>query len=246
LCIIAVFLCSVCFIILPSPYVTEKPGPSTDVLSEANGKPIIDYQQDSEDSNKYGGSILLLSVAVYGGPLSYSTSLSKLPDLVSDSADLKPQEMIYKPRNNDSATVEEAKKESDAQMKQSQNSAVVAAAELLKARGIDLPGDSVKIMIEDLGGPSAGLAFTLGILQKAGNLNLTNGRVVAATGTVDDAGNVGKIGGLKEKAQAAVQSGVDILLVPEGNYPEVSAQDQAVLKVVPVKTVDDAVNALLN
>src|SRR5690606_15442456 len=69
-----------------------------------------------------------------------------------------------------------------------------------------------------VGGPSAGLMYSLAIIDVLTPGDLTHGRVVAGTGTVDVDGNVGNIGGVRQKVVAAEAAGAEYMLVPEGNY----------------------------
>ena len=70
----------------------------------------------------------------------------------------------------------------------------------------------VTVHTQDIGGPSAGLAMTLGIIDKLSSGRLTGSRIVAATGTIDQYGNVGDVGGVAEKTIAVEQAGADRLL----------------------------------
>ncbi len=67
---------------------------------------------------------------------------------------------------------------------------------------------------QDIGGPSAGLAMTLGIIDKLSSGRLTGNRIVAATGTIDQYGNVGDVGGVAEKTIAVERAGATIFFVP--------------------------------
>ncbi|HYH26935.1 MAG TPA: S16 family serine protease, partial [Blastococcus sp.] len=87
----------------------------------------------------------------------------------------------------------------------------------------------VDIQVADVGGPSAGLMLTLGILDLVGEEDLTGGKVVAGTGTIDLAGQVGPIGGVPLKMAAARDIGAELFLVPAGNCAEaVAAPDTGV------------------
>ena len=83
----------------------------------------------------------------------------------------------------------------------------------------------VDIQVEDVGGPSAGLMLTLGILDLVGDEDLTGGALVAGTGTIDAEGEVGPIGGIPLKMVAAREIGADLFLVPEGNCDEALAAE---------------------
>lgn len=103
----------------------------------------------------------------------------------------------------------------------------------------DFPVD-VEIQTENIGGPSAGLMFTLAIVDKLSEEDLTGGRRIAGTGTVDLDGNVGPIGGIRQKLIAAAREGADIFLTPRGNYEEARRFAPSGLTLVPVATVDEA------
>lgn len=95
-----------------------------------------------------------------------------------------------------------------------------------------------------IGGPSAGMMFALGIMDKVGSVDLTHGRFIAGTGTIDPAGNVGPIGGIQLKMIAARHAGASVFLAPAGNCADVRGATPAGLDVVKVQTLDGAVKAL--
>ena len=72
----------------------------------------------------------------------------------------------------------------------------------------------VTVHTQDIGGPSAGLAMTLGIIDKLSSGRLTGNRIVAATGTIDQNGNVGDVGGVAEKTIAVERAGATVFFVP--------------------------------
>jgi PDZ domain-containing protein len=101
----------------------------------------------------------------------------------------------------------------------------------------------VKIDAGGVGGPSAGLAFALGLMEELGK-NVDRGHKVAATGELLPDGTVGSIGGVKQKTIGARRSHVDVFLVPAGdNYNEARKYADG-LKVVPVKNFREALRAL--
>jgi PDZ domain-containing protein len=106
----------------------------------------------------------------------------------------------------------------------------------------DLPV-SVSVSTPDVGGPSAGLAFTLGIMDVLTKSSLTGGHTIATTGTMDLNGCVGPIGGMHQKVVAVKASGADLFLVPRSEYAEAKKYAGS-LKVVPVDDTDDALAAL--
>ncbi|HEV3227619.1 MAG TPA: S16 family serine protease [Acidimicrobiales bacterium] len=107
----------------------------------------------------------------------------------------------------------------------------------------DLP---VKVTVASgqIGGPSAGLAFTLGILDLMTPGDLTAGKEIAVTGTIDAAGTVGAIGGIKGKVITVARQHVKYFLVPVENADEAKADAPNGLQIVPVHTVDDALKFL--
>ncbi len=102
----------------------------------------------------------------------------------------------------------------------------------------------VDIAVEDVGGPSAGLMLTLGILDLVGETDLTGGATVAGTGTIDAVGAVGPIGGIQLKMIAASEVGAELFLVPADNCAEALAAPQPGLTLARVSDLDDALTAL--
>ncbi|MFJ8261643.1 SepM family pheromone-processing serine protease [Rummeliibacillus sp. NPDC094406] len=120
----------------------------------------------------------------------------------------------------------------------------------------------VVIHAEDIGGPSAGLMFTLEIIDQLTKGDLTKGYNIAGTGEMYETGEVGRIGGIDKKVIAANDAGVEIFFAPNDTLPEIvkkknpgiqSNYQEAVkeakklgtkMKIVPVKTVDDALKYL--
>ncbi len=105
-------------------------------------------------------------------------------------------------------------------------------------RDSELPFE-VGFSTEDIGGPSAGLAFTLTVLDVLTDGDLTGGANIVVTGTIDRDGNVGPIGGVKQKAYAASEADADVFIVPERNLEEARAAVDD-LRIEPVATLDDA------
>ena len=96
-----------------------------------------------------------------------------------------------------------------------------------------------------IGGPSAGLMFALGIMEKVGSTDLTAGRFIAGTGTIDGSGTVGPIGGIQLKMIAARAKGATVFLAPSGNCSDVRKDTPKGLQVVKVDTLNGAVQDLL-
>ena len=107
----------------------------------------------------------------------------------------------------------------------------------------DFPA-TVKIDAGSIGGPSAGLMFSLGIYDKLTPGPLAAGRQVAGTGTIDDEGTVGPIGGIRQKVAGARADGAQYFLVPAGNCEEVAGHVPDGLEVFKVGTFDEARTAV--
>lgn len=108
----------------------------------------------------------------------------------------------------------------------------------------DMPID-VKVQIDAVGGPSAGLMFSLGIMDKLTEQDELQGARIAGTGTIDADGDVGAIGGIVMKMHGAVAAGAEYFLAPAANCSEVVGNIPAGLSVFSVETLDDAYNAIV-
>lgn len=98
---------------------------------------------------------------------------------------------------------------------------------------------------QPIGGPSAGLIFSLGVYDKLTPGALTGGRFVAGTGTIDQSGNVGPIGGIQQKIAGAEANGATVFLVPAANCGEATQSGYAhKVHLIKVSTMTDAVDAL--
>lgn len=98
--------------------------------------------------------------------------------------------------------------------------------------------------LEDVGGPSAGMMFSLAIIDKLTPDDLTGGGHVAGTGTIDPAGQVGPIGGIRQKLAGARGSGATLFLMPKVHCEEADGHIPDGLAVVPVETLQDSLDAL--
>jgi PDZ domain-containing protein len=98
----------------------------------------------------------------------------------------------------------------------------------------------VELQLDDVGGPSAGMMFALGIVDKLTPGAMTGGEVVAGTGTIDSAGAVGPIGGIRQKLWGAKDAGATVFLAPESNCDEVTGHVPDGLDVFAVSDLDQA------
>lgn len=107
----------------------------------------------------------------------------------------------------------------------------------------DFPFD-VTIMLENIGGPSAGMIFALGIIDTLTPGEMTGGESIAGTGTINYAGEVGPIGGIQQKMRGALSAGAEYFLAPQSNCNEVVGHVPNGLTVVKVSTLDEARDAV--
>ena len=102
----------------------------------------------------------------------------------------------------------------------------------------------VQIQLDKVGGPSAGLMFALGIIDKLTPGELQGGENVAGTGTIDQSGAVGPIGGIQQKLYGALENDASWFLAPAENCDEVTGNIPDGLTVFSVATLDEALTAL--
>jgi PDZ domain-containing protein len=98
----------------------------------------------------------------------------------------------------------------------------------------------VELQLDNVGGPSAGMMFGLGIVDKLTPGAMTGGEIIAGTGTIDSAGAVGAIGGIRQKLWGAEEAGAEWFLAPASNCDEVSGHVPDGIRVFAVSTLDEA------
>ena len=107
----------------------------------------------------------------------------------------------------------------------------------------DFPID-VTIQLDNVGGPSAGMMFALGIIDELTPGALTGGHDIAGTGTIDAAGDVGPIGGIRQKLYGARDAGATFFLAPASNCDEVVGHVPDGLQVISTATLEESLEAL--
>ncbi len=98
----------------------------------------------------------------------------------------------------------------------------------------------IEIDSANIGGPSAGMMYTLAIIDVLTENDITGGFRIAGTGTISTNGDVGPIGGVRQKVVGATLSGAQYILVPEANYEEALTADIEGAEIIPVATIDEA------
>lgn len=109
---------------------------------------------------------------------------------------------------------------------------------------ISLPVDVTVEESSEIGGPSAGLMMALTVYDLVDPADLTDGRAVAGTGTIDTSGKVGAVGGVEQKVRGAELAGAEVFLVPEDQLAAARAAASEDLEVIGVATLDEAISAL--
>jgi len=103
---------------------------------------------------------------------------------------------------------------------------------------------TVRITVGDIGGPSAGMMFALGIIDKLTPLNLAGGKFIAGTGEITPSGQVQPIGGIQQKMTAARSAGATVFLTPAANCSDTAGAVPAGLRIVKVSTLSQAISDL--
>ncbi|GHE35654.1 S16 family serine protease [Streptomyces thermocarboxydus] len=226
-------------VLAPLPFSVAQPGMTADVLGENKGQQVITIS--GADVRKTTGQLRMTTIEATSPDT--RVNLTQVIDswFRTDEA-VMPRDAVY-PSGDDVQEIEQYNRK---QMKESQDEATRAA---LKYLGRENEGIDVGLKLADVGGPSAGLLFSLGIVDKldgdGSGGDLTGGRVVAGTGTIDAGGRVGAVGGVPLKTQAAKRDGATVFLVPRDECGEAKAELPKGLRLVPVTTLKGAVDALV-
>ncbi|MFG2871985.1 S16 family serine protease [Streptomyces sp. NPDC048338] len=222
----------------PLPYAIAQPGSTADVLGVDKGRQVITI---SGAPVRQTEGKLLMTTIVATGP-SVDNGLAAVADawFRTDRAVL-PRDSVYPPGKSDA----EVEKHNLGQMKESQDAAVLAGLGYLK---LDPKDVKVTLHLADIGGPSAGFLFSLGIVDKldgdGSGGDLTGGRTIAGTGTIEPDGTVGAVGGVSLKTQAAGRDGATVFLVPKAECSDAQAELPHGMRLIPVSTLSDAVTSL--
>jgi PDZ domain-containing protein len=222
----------------PLPFALAQPGMTANVLGENEGAAVITVS--GAETRTTSGQLRMTTIEATG-PDTHVSLGDVIDNWFRTDRAVMPHDAVYP----SGQSVKEIEKHNTAQMKESQDAATEAALNYLK-----LSDGKVKVTLKlaDVGGPSAGLLFTLGIIDKldgdgAGG-DLTGGRVIAGTGTIDADGTVGAVGGVALKTQAAKRDGATVFLVPEEECADAKAELPKGLRLIPVTSLKGAVGAL--
>ncbi|MFD3520508.1 S16 family serine protease [Streptomyces sp. NPDC058653] len=224
--------------VAPLPYAVAQPGLTANVLGDYRGEPVISIK--GTQTREPEGQLRMTTILATGP--SADVDFGDVLDgwLRSDRAVL-PRNSVYPAGQSD----KEIERHNTEEMVKSQNVAVDAALAQLgrKPDSVD-----VTLHLADVGGPSAGLLFALGIVDMldgdGSGGDLTGGRAIAGTGTISADGKVGAVGGVSLKTQAAGRDGATVFLVPEAECADARSELPAGMRLIPVRTLKDAVSSL--
>lgn len=235
------------FIILalfaPLPFVIVIPGPATDVLGS-----VVQVPSRFADRVPTPSGRLMLTTVSVSSPNAKVFGLEVLTRWLQADGVVLPRSVVYEPEINP----EENAKQSLAEMDGSQSNAVVAAFNYLNQREPELAPflrsgelnqQQIHFDLPNTGGPSGGLIFALGIIEKLNQAQLVNGRYIAGTGTINKKGDVGPIGGIEDKLIGAKRAGATLFIAPIDNCIDISHIPNG-LHVIAVSTLAEAVDLL--
>ncbi|BBA97635.1 putative secreted protein [Actinacidiphila reveromycinica] len=222
----------------PLPMSIVVPGLTANVLGADKGTPVITVS--GTKTRTTSGQLRMVTVAATAPDATvHLTDVAKA--WFSKSKAAMPRDSVYPT----GGSVEEIQQANQKEMTDSQQDATTAA---LKHLGLSPSKVKVTLRLADVGGPSAGLLFTLGIIDTIDGDghggDLTGGRVIAGTGTIDGSGKVGAVGGVPLKEKAAVRDGATVFIVPRGECTDAKAALPGGLRLIPVTTLDGTLSAL--
>ena len=223
----------------PLPFSVAQPGMTANVLGDNQGTPVITIA--GAPTRNTSGQLRMTTIEATGPDARVSLS-DVIGNWFRTDRAVMPRDSVYPSGNS----VKEVEQHNTEQMEQSQDAATQAALKYL-----DLSAGKVKVTLKlaDVGGPSAGLLFSLGIIDKLdGNGSggdLTAGKNIAGTGTITADGTVGAVGGVALKTQAARRDGATVFLVPRDECADAKSELPKGLRLVPVTTLKGAVSDLV-
>ncbi|MFD7682347.1 S16 family serine protease, partial [Streptomyces sp. NPDC060187] len=201
----------------PLPFSLAQPGLTANVLGENKGDPVITITGAPTRDTR--GQLRMTTIEATGPDAKISLGDVLSGWFATDKA-VMPRDSVYP----SGGSVKEIEQHNANEMKKSQDTATEAALGYLHEKG-DV---KVTLKLADVGGPSAGLLFSLGIVDKldgdGSGGDLTGGRVVAGTGTIDADGKVGAVGGVALKTQAARRDGATVFLVPKAECSDAKSE----------------------
>jgi PDZ domain-containing protein len=218
------------------PFVIVEPGPAYNVLDLEDGKQVIEVHPILDENNV--GVIDVLTVYESGSPGNTPYFWQLFAAFLSEEKAIYPLDLVYP----GGMTLDDEMKESTQAFIDSQKKSLAAAATVLPSGTLET--HKVTFGLTDVGGPSGGLAFTLGIIDKLSEGSITGGKRIAVTGTIEADGSVGPIGGIQQKIYSATKATDQFMVIPLENCEELSKSHLAKIRVIPVASLSDALSVL--
>jgi PDZ domain-containing protein len=228
-------------LVAPAPFAIISPGPVTNLLSKGIK---ISGDVDSNEISSPTGKLYSLSVYV-SNPDTRPPGIMILGAWIRGESVVLPNEVVYEAGETTKSANAQGKKE----MLKSEESAAIAAANFLKSMQPDKPlnwkTSDIKFVMKRVGGPSAGLAFSLALISKLSNPELISGRSIAVTGSINENGRVGSIGGIDQKLFAAREAGATIAVIPRANCQDITFAGND-LQIIAVNNLSEAFHGLID
>jgi len=228
---------------VPLPFAIISPGPATDLLSKGV-KITGDLKPAMSEQQMKSGKLFSLSVFV-NNPESKPPGILVLEAWLRGDTVVLPNEVVYEQGETTKAADAKAKKD----MKNSEVRAAIAAANFLKQAYPNEPlnwsPSDIKFVMEKVGGPSAGLAFSLALIAKLREPQLIADRKIAVTGTIAESGKVGSIGGIDQKLISAISAGASIAVIPKSNCRDITVETKS-LQIIAVTNLSEAFHGLIS
>ncbi len=232
-------------LVAPANFVLMTPGPVTKLFP----KVLTIKSSSGVKSYPVNGNLLLLTIYVTN-PETKVLGGEVLGCWVWGDCVALPRSVVYE----DGATDAKERKNGEKDMQESQSVALTAALKTIARKFPEvkigsgksgaLTDSAINVSLEDTGGPSGGLVFTLGLIDLLTPTDILKGRVIAGTGTIAADGSVGAIGGVAEKIIGASKAGANILFVSQENCGELPGDTRG-LSVIAISSIDQAIDYLL-
>ena len=225
-------------LLTPVNFVVIQPGEGTPLFPK-----VLKVKDSDVKTYAPHGQIYLLSIWV-STPDAKILGAEALGCWVRAECVLFPRSVMYK---KDTNSVKEEKK-AQKEMKVSQSDAMTATKKYLAKNypainTSQLSDSSLKVSLPNVGGPSGGLIFTIGLIDLLTPQDILQGRKIAGSGTISADGNVGPIGGISEKIIAAKKAGATVLFASRDNCDEIATTVSGI-SVVAISTLEEAMDYL--
>ncbi|MDR3152274.1 MAG: hypothetical protein LBT85_02275 [Bifidobacteriaceae bacterium] len=232
---------SLLILFTPLPYCIESPGLAQNVLEKYGNKELIQIEGYNSDNSKNPNNskekLLMTTVSVLGNAKFGIFTWQILLNTLNSESILLPLEAVY-PQNT---TEEQYKEQTKKMMTDSQNTAITAAYKYLKMEKYP----KTSISIDNIGGPSAGLMFALGIINIIKQTSLAGNNIIAGTGQITADGQIQAIGGIDQKIFTAGAFGAKYFLAPKSNCSDILAKHDGI-KILAVSKLSQTVDILDN